>query len=116
MATPQLVEFLWFSDCPNRDQTRALLRDVISAVGSTPDVREIDATDPAVAAAHRFPGSPTIRVDGRDVDPQFIDPGDYTPRCRIYRSVDGRISGVPKRRWIEDALGAQGAVQHTEEP
>jgi len=116
MATPHLVEFLWFSDCPNRDDARALLRQVISEVGSASEVREIDATDPGVAAAHRFPGSPTIRVDGRDVDPSFIDPGDYTPRCRIYRSADGRISGVPERSWIEDALGARGAAQHTEEP
>jgi len=103
MATPQLVEFLWFSDCPNRDQARALLRDVISEVGSTPELREIDATDPAAAAAHRFPGSPTIRVDGRDVDPTYVDPGDYTPRCRLYRTESG-LRGLPERSWIETAF------------
>ena len=39
----------------------------------------IDATDPSVATSLRFPGSPTIRVDGIDVDPSYSDPGDYTP-------------------------------------
>lgn len=66
-------------------------------------VRDIDATDPAVAEAHHFPGSPTIRVDGRDVDPSFVDPGDYTPRCRIFWTSDGP-RGVPERAWIEEAL------------
>jgi len=37
-----------------------------------------------VAEQLRFPGSPTIRVDGRDVQPGFEDPADYTSRCRLY--------------------------------
>lgn len=51
----------------------------------------------------RFPGSPTIRIDGRDVDPTYVDPGDYTPRCRLYRTSEG-LRGLPECRWIEDAL------------
>lgn len=50
---------------------------------------DIDATDPAVAVQERFPGSPTIRVDGIDIDPTYVDPGDYTPRCRLYRTDAG---------------------------
>ncbi len=97
------VEFLWFSDCPNHEQAHRLLAEVIGEAAPGTPVRDINATDPAVAEAHRFPGSPTIRVDGRDVDPSFTDPGDYTPRCRIYwTSVGPR--GVPERAWIEDAL------------
>lgn len=41
------------------------------------------------AASVRFPGSPTIRINGRDVDPGYVDSGDYTPRCRLYRTSDG---------------------------
>jgi hypothetical protein len=66
-------------------------------------VSDIDASDPEVSRSRRFPGSPTIRVDGKDVDPAFIDPGDYTPRCRLFRSDSG-IVRLPERRWIEDAL------------
>jgi hypothetical protein len=97
------VDFLWFQDCPNREAARALLYEVIDDVAPGTTVSDIDATDPEVAKSHRFPGSPTIRVDGRDVDPAFIDPGDYTPRCRLFRTVSG-IVRVPERRWIEDAL------------
>ncbi len=56
-----------------------------------------------MAAAHRSPGSPTIRVDGRDIDPTYEDAGDYTPPCRLYRTPNG-LEGVPPRQLIEAAL------------
>lgn len=34
---------------------------------------------------------------------EFQDPGDYTPRCRVFWTPDG-LRGVPPRAWIEDAL------------
>ena len=76
---------------------------MITAVAPGTPVEDVDAGDPAVAAARQFPGSPTIRVDGRDVDPRFTDPGDCTPRCRVYWTPEG-LRGVPARAWIEDAL------------
>lgn len=97
------VELLWFSDCPNHPAARRMLADVIDQLAPGTPIREVDATDPATAERVRFPGSPTIRVDGRDVDPGFMDPGDYTPRCRLYRTDSG-LRGLPDRRWIEDAL------------
>ena len=51
----------------------------------------------------RFPGSPTIRVDGRDVDPHGAEaPPALT--CRVYRLPDGRVSPVPSREQLEEAL------------
>ena len=76
---------------------------MIEAIAPGTPVVEVDASDPAVAAAHRFPGSPTIRVDGRDIDPRYEDSGDYTPRCRVFWTADG-LRGVPPRAWLEDAL------------
>src|SRR2546422_1001217 len=98
-----LVQLLWFSDCANHPAARAMLEEVVAEVASGTQIHDIDATDPATAARLRFPGSPTIRVDGRDVDPGYADPGDYTPRCRLYRTNDG-LRGLPERSWIEDAL------------
>ena len=101
------VELLWFSDCANHLAARRMLQDVIAKLAAGTPIREVDATDPAIADRIHFPGSPTIRVDGRDVDPSFIDPGDYTPRCRLYRT-DAGLRGLPERRWIEDALVRHG--------
>lgn len=97
------VELLWFSDCANHPAARAMLEEVIAEVAPGTPIRDVDATDPATAAGLRFPGSPTIRVDGRDVDPGYVDPGDYTPRCRLYRTSHG-LRGLPERSWIEEAL------------
>ena len=97
------VELLWFSDCANHPSARALLQEVIADVAPGTPIRDVDATDPGTAARVRFPGSPTIRVDGRDIDPGYVDPGDYTPRCRLYRTRDG-LRGLPERGWIEHAL------------
>ena len=102
------IEFLWFEDCPNRLQARELLRAVLQERGINDGFKDIDATDADVAAEHHFAGSPTVRVNGNDVEPGFRDPGDYTPRCRIYL-VEGRFQGAPPRRWIEDALEAEHA-------
>ena len=49
----------------------------------------------ADAGRERFVGSPTIRVDGRDVQPPDGEPAGLT--CRVYRLRDGRISPLPDR-------------------
>ena len=103
MAGGHDIELLWFSDCPNHQAARGLLRAVVADVSPESVIRDIDATDPGVAAQLRFPGSPTIRVDGRDVQAGFEDPADYTPRCRLYWTEQG-LARIPPREWIEDAL------------
>ena len=65
-------------------------------------MREI--RDQAEAEREAFPGSPTIRVDGRDVNDPGQEPIGLT--CRVYRLRDGRISALPDRADIADALAA----------
>lgn len=100
------VELLWFADCPNHPTARAMLEEVLAEVAPGTAIEDVDATDPAEAERLRFPGSPTIRVNGRDIDPGYVDPGDYTPRCRLYWTRDG-LRGLPERDWIEAALRAE---------
>ena len=97
------IELIWFSDCPNHASTRQMLNSAVSRLAPGTPIDDVDASDPAVAASMQFPGSPTIRVDGVDIEPGFADPGDYTPRCRLYRTSTG-LRGVPDPAWIEDAL------------
>ena len=99
------VELLWFEGCANHPAARQMLEGVLAEVAPGTPIKDVDATDPVVAARLRFPGSPTIRIDGRDIDPTYIDPGDYTPRCRLYRTSAG-LKGLPERGWIAVALAA----------
>lgn len=66
-------------------------------------VVEID-TDEA-AQREGFVGSPTIRVDGRDIQaPDELEPPGLT--CRVYHLRDGRISPVPDPLDVREALAA----------
>ena len=97
------AELLWFSDCPNHSIARRMLDDAIERLAPGTAIEEVGASDPDVAAAHHFPGSPTIRVDGIDIEPGFVEPGESTPRCRLYWTAAG-LRGVPDPAWIEEAL------------
>jgi hypothetical protein len=80
-----------------------MLRDEMKAVGLDPelvDVRELH-TD-ADADREEFVGSPTIRVNGRDVQPPRGEPAGLT--CRTYRLRDGRISALPDRDDVRETL------------
>jgi hypothetical protein len=50
-----------------------------------------------------FPGSPTIRIDGRDIDPKGARSRPAL-NCRIYWTPDGRVSPIPSREQLEEAL------------
>jgi hypothetical protein len=56
----------------------------------------------ADAGAEGFVGSPTIRIDGRDVQPPGGQSAELT--CRVYRLRDGRSSPTPDPEDLRDAL------------
>ncbi len=106
-AVDTVVELLWFEDCPNHRLAEELIRDVLAELGLGQELRRIEVPDAAAGAVHEFPGSPTIRVNGVDIEPGFTGADDFTPRCRLY-FVDGRLSGLPRREWLVDALLSSG--------
>lgn len=97
------IEFLIWDGCPSHPEARELLEDVLAERGLDVEVRVREVHTQAEAEELRFPGSPTIRVDGRDVDPQSASARPAL-NCRIYRKADGRPSPVPTREQLEAAL------------
>src|SRR5947208_1916487 len=96
------VELLYWDGCPSHPQALADLRAVMGELGLDPaaiEVREVD-TDDAASAAH-FVGSPTIRIDGADIQPPEGEPVGLT--CRVYHRRDGRVSPVPDPDDLRDA-------------
>jgi hypothetical protein len=104
MARPEKIELLYWEGCPSYPEALGLLRAVVSerGVAAEVEVREVHTHEEAEAL--RFPGSPTILVDGRDVDQAGAD-GEPSLSCRIYRLPDGRVSPVPSREQLEEAFG-----------
>ena len=97
------IELFYWEGCPSHPEALALLEDVLAERGieTTVELREV-LTD-AEAEELRFPGSPTIRIDGRDVDPVGAEARPAL-NCRIYYLPDGRVSPIPSRQQLEEAL------------
>lgn len=100
-----VVEIFYFAGCPHHDDTSSLVRKVSAELGIDPDVRVIEVTDQEEAERRRFFGSPTVRVDGRDIEAGGDERTDYVFGCRVYRTGND-ASGVPDAELIRAALGA----------
>lgn len=102
MGEAPRIELLWWRECPSWNRALAELREEMRALGLDPDsveVREVATEEDA--KCERFVGSPTIRIDGRDIQPTH-EPAGLT--CRVYRLRDGRISPLPDRAEVRVAL------------
>ena len=97
------VELLWWDGCPSHPEAQAELERILREEGVATEVTRVEIEDDEQARRERFPGSPTIRIDGKDVVP----PGEgepYSLTCRVYRTRDGRISAVPDPEDVRDAV------------
>ena len=97
------VELLWWDGCPSHPEALADLERVLREEGVPADVTRVEIEDDEQARRERFPGSPTIRIDGRDiVPPEEGEP--YSLTCRVYLTRDGRVSPVPDPEDLRDAV------------
>jgi hypothetical protein len=97
------IEVLWFDGCPNYERARAALDGVLTSRGVDASTIHSIVVDAVCAAALKFPGSPTIRVNGCDIEPGFRDPSSYPLSCSVYQTDRG-LQGVPETDWIERAI------------
>jgi hypothetical protein len=99
------VELLWWRGCPSWERAVEIVREQMAIAGLDPEalvVREIVGEHEA--SRESFPGSPTIRVDGSDIQEPGQHPSGLT--CRVYRLRDGRVSALPDPADIAAALAA----------
>jgi hypothetical protein len=103
------VEVLWWEGCPSYPEAIAEVRALLSEEGLDPDMLELrEVESDEQAERERFPGSPTIRIDGEDIVP----PGEgdpYSLTCRVYRLRDGNYSATP------DPEDVRAAIQRVKE-
>jgi hypothetical protein len=99
------VELLFWEGCPSYAKAHAELRALMIDAGLDPEgvvLHEIETE--ADAESQQFVGSPTVRIDGVDVQPLPGEPTGLT--CRVYRRRDGRVSPTPDPADVRDALRA----------
>lgn len=95
------LEVLYFDGCPSYERLLPVLRALAAEHGLRLSERRI--ADAAHAERMRFLGSPSVRVNGVDVEPGAHGRTDFGMNCRLYRSPDGQ-SGLPREEWIRRAL------------
>jgi hypothetical protein len=96
------IEILAREDCPNRDMAIIVVERVVDETGVPADIQVVEVADDDDAAEHRVLGSPTVLVDGRDVDPEPLYDA-FSADDRLYRTDRGPC-GWPEPEWIRDAL------------
>ncbi len=97
------IEVLYFDGCPSHEQLLVHLRSLLEREGIDAEIVLRHVPDDEHAQRERFLGSPTIRVDGRDIDPGAPDRDDYGLKCRIYQTRAG-LTGLPPDHWILEAI------------
>jgi hypothetical protein len=95
------MELLYFDGCPGYARLRPSLEQLAAESGATLHLRRVES--PEAAERECFLGSPTVRVNGTDVDPTAPPRTDFGLKCRIYRT-DAGPSPLPPEPWIRGAL------------
>lgn len=103
MTAPKRIEVLAFGGCPHVELALERARAAIRAAQIAAELSVAYVENDEAAARLRFVGSPTVRVDGRDVDPATNSIDGYGLRCRVY-PVDGHLENAPPSTWIAAAL------------
>lgn len=101
------IEVLYFDGCPSHEALLLRLRELMDEAAIDVPIGLIHVASVEGAERTRFLGSPTLRIDGRDVDPTADQRGDYGLKCRLYTHADGLRGAVPDEL-IRAALRARG--------
>ena len=97
-ALPIQIEVLYFDDCPNHQPTVERIKSVLHEEGCEAKVREVLVPDLDTAQRVNFLGSPTVRVNGIDIESAAQNRSDFGLMCRRY------TGGVPDRELIRTAI------------
>jgi hypothetical protein len=97
------VEFLYFNDCPGHKQALVNLRAALLESKIRADMVMINVTSEEQAERLGFQGSPSIRVNGKDLDGRNDG---YSYACRVYH-IGGRITATPTKEFIREKLKVQ---------
>jgi hypothetical protein len=92
------IEVLYVPGCPNFRPAVQRLEKVLASESLRADIEGVPVNSDAEAKALQFPGSPTIRINGSDVE--FIETKSSSLACRLYPNR----SGVPSEEMLKVAL------------
>ncbi len=96
------IRIMTFEGCPNCSATRKLVQETVRELNLDADIEAVQVRDENEAQRYGFLGSPTIQVDGQDIETsRRMEKATFS--CRVYRTPEG-FTGVPPKNLLVDAL------------
>ncbi len=90
------ISLLFTSECPNLSRTLALVQTALQQTNTDAEVELVQVDTEEHAREVRFLGSPTVRVDGVDVEARAtFERQDFGLSCRLYRHPSGLLGYPP---------------------
>lgn len=103
------IEVLYVPDCPSHRAAVELVEDILASSGFTEKVEEVLVSNQTMAVDLKFPGSPTIRINGLDVAAESPVGQAFAFTCRLY--LGSEQLGLPPvdlvRRAVIEAAGGE---------
>jgi len=96
------IEVLYVPECPSHPAAVRMVKDVLAAEGVATEVHEVLVRDEGMASELEFLGSPTIRVNGRDVGGETRESQSFALSCRLYPG--SKQVGLPPAEMIHRAV------------
>ncbi len=92
------VEFLFWKECPSHEKALSRLKSALQKIGIDYEIKVIEVKTEDDAKRWQFPGSPTIRINGADIQPE-TSKGNYSLSCRAY-IIEGKVLPVPTEDFL----------------
>jgi hypothetical protein len=99
-----LIELLYLEGCPHYGPFLVHLRELLEQAG-VPERVQLRPLDETSVEDERFLGSPTLRINGKDVDPAAAARHQFGILCRVYATPEG-FNGSPPDEWVLSAVRA----------
>lgn len=96
------IEVLYVAECPSHPAAVRMVKDVLAAQGVATEVHEVLVRDEGMATELKFLGSPTIRVNGKDVAEDTRKAQSFALSCRLY--LGSTQVGLPAGEMIYRAV------------
>jgi hypothetical protein len=97
------VELLYFERCPHYASFARHLEELLASRGVSEPATQTEVRDAEHAIQLRFLGSPSVRINGSDIDESSIDRSDFGMQCRLYATPTG-FQGTPPDELLVEAI------------
>ncbi|MCH7760300.1 DUF2703 domain-containing protein [candidate division TA06 bacterium] len=97
------IQIYYFDGCTSYEMALQQLKQVMKEEGIEEEVELIQVSTDEEVKQYRFLGSPTLHINGKDMDKEAFLRRDYQMKCRLYWTEIGHRA-IPSEEMMREAL------------